>query len=287
MSAIVPPLDIIPKLPAKAVTLVIKQIDTQTDRLLDTVTKTVQDTVKLPTNIKCDDPRIAQIKKQLADIQKQITTVQETIPKIQTTINTVRQLIGVAAGIKTALSVAQLANPVTAPLFIAQQLTAIQDATIVNAISSLSQFSSVPATLTSKLQTITTPLLGAIAKVSNVCNGDVETLTISQDALSNDALTNIGLQTGTDYNDLVDTKFYNEENVSDDDLQHRSDTIQQLLEQQQNLLTSLQEAPSKVYQASGAPSNTLGKLGDYYINLDNQSIYGPKLRADDWGQPVN
>lgn len=287
MSAIVPPLDIIPKLPAKAVTLVIKQIDTQTDRLLDTVTKTVQDTVKLPVNIKCDDPRITQIKKQLADIQKQITTVQETIPKIQTTINTVRQLIGVAAGIKTALSVAQLANPVTAPLFIAQQLTAIQDATIVNAISSLSQFSSVPATLTSKLQTITTPLLGAIAKVSNVCNGDVETLTISQDALSNDALTNIGLQTGTDYNDLVDTKFYNEENVSDDDLQHRSDTIQQLLEQQQNLLTSLQEAPSKVYQASGTPSNTLGKLGDYYINLDNQSIYGPKLRADDWGQPVN
>jgi hypothetical protein len=100
-------------------------------------------------------------------------------------------------------------------------------------------------------------------------------------------MTTNGLQTGTDYNDLVDTEFYNEENVSDNDLQHRSDTIQQLLEQQQNLLTSLQEAPSKVYQASGAPSNTLGKLGDYYINLDNQSIYGPKLQADDWGQPVN
>jgi len=291
MSAIVPPLDIIPKLPAKAVTLVIKQVDIQTDRLLDTVTKTVQDTVKLPTNIKCDDPRIAQIKKQLADIQKQITTVQETIPKIQTTINTVRQLIGVATGIKTALSVAQLANPVTAPLFIAQQLTAIQDATIVNAISSLSQFASVPVSLASKLQTITPPLLAAIDKVSNICNGDVDTLTISQDALSDDALqdvlSNNGLQPDTDYNDLVNTEFYNEENVSDDDLQHRSDTIQQLLEQQQNLLTSLQEAPSKVYQASGGPSNTLGKLGDYYINLDDQSIYGPKLRPDDWGQPVN
>jgi len=291
MSAIVPPLDIIPKLPAKAVTLVIKQVDIQTDRLLDTVTKTVQDTVKLPTNIKCDDPRIAQIKKQLADIQKQITTVQETIPKIQTTINTVRQLIGVATGIKTALSVAQLANPVTAPLFIAQQLTAIQDATIVNAISSLSQFASVPVSLASKLQTITPPLLAAIDKVSNICNGDVDTLTISQDALSDDALqdvlSNNGLQPDTDYNDLVNTEFYNEENVSDDDLQHRSDTIQQLLEQQQNLLTSLQEAPSKVYQASGGPANTLGKLGDYYINLDDQSIYGPKLQADDWGQPVN
>ena len=290
MSAIVPPLDIIPKLPAKAVNLVIKQLDTQTDRLLETVTKTVQDTVKLPVNVKCDDPKIAQIKKQLADIQKQITSVQQAIPKIQTTINSVRSLVGIATGIKTALSVAQLSNPITAPLFIAQQLMAIQDATIVNAISSLSQFSSVPATLTSKLQTITTPLLGAIAKVSNVCNGDVGTLNISQDALNNDtldALNNDVLQTGTNYNDLVNTKFYNEENVSDDDLQHRSDTIQQLVEQQQNLLTSLQEAPSKVYQASGVPENNLGKLGDYYINLDNQSIYGPKTQADDWGQPVN
>jgi hypothetical protein len=282
MSAIVPPLDIIPKLPAKAVNLVIKQLDTQTDRLLDNVTKTVQDTVKLPVNVKCNDPKIAQIKKQLADIQKQITSIQEAIPKIQTTINSVRQLVGIASGIKTALSVAQLSNPITAPLFIAQQLMAIQDATIVNAISSLSQFSSVPVTLTSKLQTITTPLLGAIAKVSNVCNGDVDTLNISQDALSNDVL-----QTEIDYNDLVNTTFYNEENVSDDDLQHRSDTIQQLVEQQQNLLASLQEAPSKVYQALGVPENNLGKLGDYYINLDNQSIYGPKAQSDDWGQPVN
>ena len=188
MSAIVPPLDIIPKLPAKAVTLVMTQLNTQTDRLLDNVTKTVQDTVKLPVNVKCDDPKIAQIKKQLADIQKQITSIHQVIPRIQTTINSVRSLVGIATGIKTALSVAQLSNPITAPLFIAQQLMAIQDATIVNAISSLSQFSSVPVTLTSKLQTITTPLLGAIAKVSNVCNGDVDTLNISQDALSNDAL---------------------------------------------------------------------------------------------------
>jgi hypothetical protein len=52
-------------------------------------------------------------------------------------------------------------------------------------------------------------------------------------------------------------------------------------------MTNLVEAPSKVYQASGVPENNLGKLGDYYINLDNQSIYGPKAQANDWGQPVN
>jgi len=282
MSAIVPPLDYIPKLPALGVNKVVEQLDKVTDSLVRKVTDTIESAAKLPENCNCNDPRIKDIKKQIQDAQKLITDMQQSLAKIQQTVATVQRVVSTAKKIKAVISLAQLFNPITAPVFIAGQLTAIQDATIVNAISSLSQFASVPVSLASKLQTITPPLLAAIDKVSNICNGDVDTLTISQDALSDDAL-----QTDTGYNDLVNTEFYNEENVSDDDLQHRSDTIQQLLEQQQNLLTSLQEAPSKVYKASGSPSNNLGKLGDYYINLDDQSIYGPKLQADDWGQPVN
>jgi len=275
MSAIVPPLDFIPKLPAKAVNLTIKQIDTQTDKLLEQVTKTVQDSIKLPVNIKCDDPRIKKIKKQLTDIQKQLTTVQENIPKIQKTVDTVKQVVGIAQGIKTAISIAQLSNPVTAPVFIAQQLTAIQDATIVNAIESLNQFATVPASLTSKLQTIVPPLLAAISKVSAVCNGDVANLEIPSSLLPD-------TNTDTDYNDLVATEFYNKKNVSQSDLDDRSDSIEQLLRQQRDLLTSLIEAPSKVYQNSGVPANDLGKIGDYYIDLDTQTIYGPKASLTQW-----
>ena len=276
MSAIVPPLDSIPKLPAKAVNLTIKQIDKQTDKLLEQVTKTVQDSIKLPVNIKCDDPRIKKIKKQLTDIQKQLTTVQETIPKIQKTADTVKQIVGIAQGIKAAISIAQLSNPVTAPLFIAQQLTAIQDATIVNAIESLNQFATVPASLTSKLQTIVPPLMSAISKVSAVCNGDVDNLEIPSSLLP-DSDTNYN-----DYNDLVATEFYNKKNVSQSDLDDRSDSIEQLLRQQQDLLTSLIEAPSKVYQNIGVPANDLGKVGDYYIDLDTQTIYGPKASLTQW-----
>ena len=220
MSAIVPPLDYIPKLPAKA--------------------------------------------------------VQETIPKIQKTADTVKQIVGIAQGIKTAISIAQLSNPVTAPLFIAQQLTAIQDATIVNAIESLNQFANVPVSLTSKLQTIVPPLISAITKVSAVCNGDVDNLEIPSSLLP-DSDTNYN-----DYNDLVATEFYNKKNVSQSDLDDRSDSIEQLLRQQQDLLTSLIEAPSKVYQNNGVPANDLGKAGDYYIDLDTQTIYGPKASLTQW-----
>ena len=276
MSAIVPPLDRIPKLPAKAVSLTIKQIDKQTNKLMDSVNETVTDSVKLPVNIKCDDPRIAKIKKQLTDIQKQLTTVQENIPKIQKTADSLKAVVATAIGIKTAISIAQLSNPVTAPVFIAQQLTAIQDATIVNAIESLNQFANVPVSLTSKLQTIVPPLMSAISKVSAVCNGDVDNLEIPSSLLP-DSDTNYN-----DYNDLVATEFYNKKNVSQSDLDDRSDSIEQLLRQQQDLLTSLIEAPSKVYQNIGVPANDLGKVGDYYIDLDTQTIYGPKASLTQW-----
>jgi septation ring formation regulator EzrA len=279
MSAIVPPLDQIPKLPGKAVSFTIKQINTQTDKLLSSVTKIVTDSVKLPINIKCDDPRIAQIKKQLTDIQTQLTNVQANIPKIQQTADTLKQLVTTAIGIKATISAAQLSLP-TAGVFIATQLTAIQDATIVNAIESLKQFSAIPASLTSKLQTIVPPLIGAITKVSGICNGNIDNLELPIDVIDN-GINNITNTTDTT-NDLVATEFYTEKNVSQSDLDDRADTIELLLSQQQDLLTSLLEAPSKVYQDYGIPANDLGKLGDYYIDLDSQTVYGPKLSSTNW-----
>lgn len=273
MSSIVPPLDIVPKLPGKAVNLVIKKLDDQTDKLLDSVSNTLQNSLKLPSNIKCDDPRVNNIKEQLADIQKQITDVTEQLPKIQQTINSVKQLVTVAQSVKAAVTVAQLSNPVTAPLFIAQQLMAIQDATIVNAIESLNQFSTIPITLTTKLQSISAPLITALGKVSSICNGDVDNLELPSDIVSDNV---------TDYNDLVPTEFYTELNVSDNDLEDRSDIIELLITQQRDLLTSLQEAPSKVYQGIGMPAADLGKQGDYYIDTATQIIYGPKMSITEW-----
>jgi division protein CdvB (Snf7/Vps24/ESCRT-III family) len=273
MSSIVPPLDIIPKLPAKAVNLVIKQLDKQTDRLLEDVTKTVQNSSRLPANVNCDDPRVKQIKTQLASIQQQITKIQETIPRIQSTINTVNTVVATSLAIKATISAVQLSNPVTAPVFIAQQLLAIQDATIVNAIESLKQFSTVPETVTSKIATIVPPLLSSIDKLSNVCNGDVDQLTVPESVVTD---------LNSNYNDLVPTEFYTELNVSDEDLDTRSDVIQQLLEQQQNLLQSLQEAPSKVFNGEGLPGNDIGKPGDYYIDISTQTVYGPKPSQNSW-----
>jgi hypothetical protein len=191
-------------------------------------------------------------------------------------------MVTVAKGIKSAITAAQLSNPVTAPLFIAMQLTAIQDATIVNAIESLNMLATVPASMSSKLAVIVPPLMGAISKVASTCNTDGESEYEIPDFGSNSNDPNLLNSNNTgDYNDLVATEFYNEYNVSDSDLQGRSDAIEYLLEQQQNLLTSLQEAPSVVYRMTGLPDTAIGKSGDYYIDINTDIIYGPKL-SDRW-----
>ena len=303
MSAIVPPLDLIPKLPAKGVNKFVGVFDKQIDRLVDQVMKVVHDSTKLPPNLKCNDPSIKQIKDQIAQIQKQIVTIQDLVPKIQTTVSTVKSLITVAQGIKLTLTVAQLSNPITAPVFIASQLMLIQDAVLVNAITSLKSLSAIPATLPSKLAPLIPQLVAAANIVGNACGNEEPPLdipTISDNGDSGDGDSGDSGNNGYDglgdridgiddvagYGDALKTEFYTKVNVSEEDLDFRSDTIEQLLSQQRDLLTSILEAPSKVHQTTAEPTGSLGKLGDYVIDNVNKNMYGPKLENDSWGQPV-
>ena len=300
MSAIVPPLDLIPKLPAKGVNKFVGVFDKQIDRLVDQVMKVVHDSTKLPPNLKCNDPSIKQIKDQIAQIQKQIVTIQELVPKIQTAVSTVKSLIAVAQGIKLTLTAAQLSNPITAPVFIASQLMLIQDAVLVNAITSLTSLSAIPATLPSKLAPLIPQLIAAANIVGNACGNEEPPLaipTISDDGdgdsgnNGNNGYDGLGdridgIDDVAGYGDALKTEFYTKVNVSEEDLDFRSDTIEQLLSQQRDLLTSILEAPSKVHQTTAEPSGSLGKLGDYVVDNFNKNMYGPKLENDSWGQPV-
>jgi len=305
MSAIVPPLDLIPKLPAKGVNKFVGVFDKQIDRLVDQVMKVVHDSTKLPPNLKCNDPSIKKIKDQIAQIQKQIVTIQELVPKIQTAVSTIKSLIAVAQGIKLTLTAAQLANPITAPVFIASQLMLIQDAVLVNAITSLTSLSAIPATLPGKLAPLIPQLVAAANIVGNACGNeepplDIPTVSDNGDSDGSDGDSSNNSNNGYDglgdridgiddvagYGDALKTEFYTKVNVSEEDLDFRSDTIEQLLSQQRDLLSSILEAPSKVYFTDVEPTGSLGKLGDYVVDNSNKNIYGPKLENDSWGQPV-
>lgn len=282
MPAVFPPLDRIPSLPPQLTDKAIQQLNKLVDQLGDKVTAVAKDSVKLPEKCKCDDPKIKKIKKELQDVQSIITKLQTEIPKIQKIINVTKTVVTAANGIKTALSAAQLSNPVTAPLFLAMLLKDVQDATIKNAIASINQLAKVPPSLTAQLSKFTPPIQEALNKIGSSCNGEVPAISIptsTSDSGSFGDGDNFGAD--FDYNDLLDSEFYQEINVSQEDLTKRSDDIQKLIEQQRSLLT-LQEAPSQVYQQTGIPPADLGKTGDYYIDTQNLLIYGPKPSDTEW-----
>jgi len=276
--SIIPPLDRLTKAPSFGVDKIQQQFNDILDLVVDQANQTIKDSVKLPTNVKCDDPRVQNIKQNLENIQSLITQVQQNIPKIQSAITAVNTIVSTAQGINAAIAAAQLSNPVTAALFISLQTQAIQNQLIVNAVEAVKPLQSLPTQIESKILTLVPVLITAISKLNTVCgDSDIEL-----------NIPNISTEsTVTDYNDLVPTEFYNESNVSETDLTQRSDSIEQLVEQQRNLLTSLQEAPSQVYKQEGNPPPELGKIGDYYLNTSNNVSYGPKITDTDWGNPLN
>jgi|TARA_R100000027_G_scaffold63507_1_gene56277 archaellum component FlaC len=285
--AITPPLDQLTKLPALGVDRVQQELNKLTDQTLDKTKTVIQESTKLPKGINCDDPRVQKIKNDLESVQEGIQKIQETIPRIQSIINSIDTLIKTALAVKTALSVAQLTNPITAPVFIANLATQLQNELIANAISAIKPLQDVPNQMISKLNTLVPPLTSAINKLNTACNENnslkVPTVTTGDD--DDGGVSEFGED--FDYNDLLPSEFYQLKNVSESDLDQRSDAIQQLVEQQQNLLTSLLEAPSKVYKQNGPPPADLGKPGDFYVDTQNNLPYGPKINDTEWGDPLN
>ena len=293
--SVIPPLDRITKAPALGVDKIQQQFNKILDSIADQANKTIKDSAKLPTNVNSDDPRVKNIKQSLENIQLSITKVQENIPKIQRAVTAITTIISTAQGINASIAAAQLAVPVTAGLFIAMQTQALQNQLIVNAIEAVKPLQSLPDQIESKITILIPILIAAISKLNTITNDDVELNIPSIPRADNVELNvlnipltdDVELNTDNNYNDLIPTEFYNELNVSETDLTQRSDSIEQLVDQQQNLLTSLQEAPSQVYRGNGNPLPNLGKIGDYYLNTSNNVSYGPKISDNDWGTPIN
>mgnify|MGYP001453397156 CR=1 FL=1 len=280
--AVTPPLDKITTLPAFGVDTIQEQINRLIDLILAEMKLVIQEVIKLPNGIDCNDPRVQQIKDLLQSIQDKLQQVKEQLPKIQQIISQVQTVIKTGLTIKNAIAAAQLLNPITAPLFIASLTQQLQDELVSNAIQAIQPLQAVPNQAVSKLNTLIPPLTNAISSLNSACNEDIG---LDIPTLDDDNFNNFGED--FDYNDLLPSEFYREINVSETDLDQRSDTIQQLVEQQQNLLTSLIEAPSQVYREPGVPSSNLGKTGDFYVDTENNIAYGPKPSDTEWGGPLN
>jgi len=264
------PFSVITSKPGAAITKLQAQLNKVTDKLNKKVIEAISKSGKLPTNIDCNDPRILEIKKILSQIQTYINQIR-TILNI---LNIVIPILTIAAQIASVIINAQLAIPVPAPPAASQGL-AVQNELVANIASALKQASIIITIVNGAVMLSNKLLARVINKLSSICN--TETFEVSQttknaiDTINNEVV-----------NNNITSEFYRLINVYQSDLDNRNVLIADLESQQRLLLTDLLEAPSKVIQNRGVPTNDLGKIGDYYIDLDTQTIYGPKVSVTQW-----
>jgi hypothetical protein len=83
-------------------------------------------------------------------------------------------------------------------------------------------------------------------------------------------------------NIIPDSVFYRDVNVSDSDLENRLADITELLNNQLDVVTGIKESPSNVLSGTQNPTSADGYPGDYFINLSNGDIFGPKTANNMW-----
>ena len=134
-------------------------------------------------------------------------------------------------------------------------------------------------------------MANALMLLGSVCNSesfsitsDVKTLIDSRSRRSNSKSTSTG-NTGDSLVTDSDSLFYYEPVASDDDINEYVEllnTIANDLQDPTKASDYVEEAPTLVYSGNGSPDLTVGKLGDYYVDLVQSKVYGPKTTDESW-----
>jgi DNA repair ATPase RecN len=270
------PLNKIPEIPPRLTSFAVDTIVDFLNKIIEKLLKLVDEATKLPDDVSCDDTRIGDLLNELNDVMELIRKLQEIIPKIQEMINLFKTLSDIATTVKSSIYLI----PVVGQAVAMADLNLVQTMTVENAKKSLEQLQTIPSRLNIGIDLAVNQLTKVANRLAQACSGaeniNTDLLTVPNEI--KDSIDNFNRDNDF-YNDQLDSEFYQLKNVSIDDLDERADSIRQLIDQQRDLLTSLQEAPSKVLSGAGPPSNELGKSGDYYVDISSNQVYGPKINT--------
>jgi hypothetical protein len=265
------PFDQITSKPGAAINKLQTALNKVIAKLNQKVAEAISKSNILPKTISCSDPRINELKRILEQIQRYIAQIQN----ILRILNIVIPILTVAAQIASVLINAQLANPVPSPPAVGQVI-AVQNELVANIAKALTQASIILGIVNGAVTVASTLIAAVINKLSSICNS--ETFEVSQ-------TTQNAIDPATI---AIESEFYQLINVSQEDIDLRKDLIVQLQQEQRTLLDLL-EAPSNVIIGTGnqQPISDQGKQGDYFINQNTRTIYGPKISDTEWTQGIN
>ena len=300
----------------KLIPIVMKQLDqlTNISSLLSNALNS------LPTKVKCNDPRINDIKQKLKDVKKLTDNIKLIKPKLQSIVTTLNIISTSAEIVKMIQMVIPAFTGVPQVPF--AMIAKTVDELGKNCKSANAALSTINNVLNSAVGGIDNILAQAIIKLSSTCVNETFSVSTRVSALidkksvggavrdTSGSLLNstdtgslaVGGGIGVDPNQLSDNNnnlnilgtdsgnqyisfFYNTENVSDTDLQLLNTLVNDLETAERTLQTNIIEMPSNIITSTVAgefPKPNDGTISDFYVNTTDQLIWGPKVTDDTW-----
>jgi hypothetical protein len=234
------------------------------------------ESVNLPENIKCSDPRVVRLKALLNQLQ---IYLQEFIKYLGYIALTATIIYAIAQSAIAYLTYQQALPVPTTPGI--NSIIEAQSELLNKILDILKKYAPLFALFTANIISTSVMIAPAIGIISQICKDDLPINKYTKQAL--DKINAIAVE--VEGIAITDSMFYRDINVSESDIKSRQDVIDDLLKQQRNL-TDLIEAPSKVYLVLGDPDPETGNTGDYAIDKTNQVIYGPKPSDTEWNTGI-
>lgn len=262
------------QIPAQIVQTIVPILSKRMSLISTLAEKIISDCVNLPVGVSCDDPSVRNIKQQLKNLQTAINTINPLLSNINNIINIIQTVVTVATILKTIqLAIPSVpgvpAGPITELIIIFTKL-------IENSKSCIDSLKGLTGSSQSQFNRIDSLIADAINKIGSICsNEQFEVSANVADIISRSSNQGNTQNLQQPYN----TEFYTSFNVSDDDIEYRLKSIQDLLDNQLDVMQNLIESPSKVLRGQQLPTDSIGNINDYFVDTRTNIVYGPKTDA--------
>jgi len=233
----------------------------------------------IPTNVTCDDADVRELRNKLEALLNFLEKINDLIAVLSTVVDVLKILARVGQALAVGATLITPTNGAAQSIGESNAQLAQNSLTVANILLSIFD------RLLALFPTILKSASETQRFLNNLCNESDDRVNDFLNNLSGNDTIDVTLVTPPTAQEILDqypSTFYTELNVSDEDLNARYQEIVELIDGGFDVINNLVELPTNVLTGQGAPIDTLGTAGDFYIDTQTNQLFGPKPTNGSW-----
>ena len=233
----------------------------------------------IPTNVTCDDADVRELRNKLEALLNFLEKINDLIAVLSTVVDVLKILARVGQALAVGATLITPTNGAAQSIGESNAQLAQNSLTVANILLSIFD------RLLALFPTILKSASETQRFLNNLCNESDDRVNDFLNNLSGNDTIDVTLVTPPTAQEILDqypSTFYTELNVSDEDLNARYQEIVELIDGGFDVINNLVELPTNVLTGQGAPADTLGTAGDFYIDTQTNQLFGPKPTNGSW-----